>query len=131
MFITASQTARALGYTDNQVYYLLVMGRIEAIKIRDAWRVYYKAVHRYAQSRSETGDGSPPRDYVSRGGSGISIDLSFDGLPDDIRRRTSRLQGRRRRVEHQSRRPHPRLQSKLKPLIQLELFDPEGLCRLR
>jgi len=39
MFWNVRQTSKFLNLTSTQVYYLLVMGEIEAYKIGKAWRV--------------------------------------------------------------------------------------------
>jgi excisionase family DNA binding protein len=39
MFWTVRQAAHALGVKEHQVYYLLAMGCIEAVKVGKLWRI--------------------------------------------------------------------------------------------
>jgi len=49
MFLTVKQAAHYLGLELHQVYYLINMGEIEAVKIRGVWRLVYCAVLAYAE----------------------------------------------------------------------------------
>jgi hypothetical protein len=47
MFWSVKQTALFLGLEPHQVYYLLVMGYIEAYKVGNVWRVMPDSVRKY------------------------------------------------------------------------------------
>lgn len=49
MFLTVKQAAGYLGLAPHQVYYLLVMGHIEGIKIAGAWRVVPDGLRAYRE----------------------------------------------------------------------------------
>ncbi|MDR2079003.1 MAG: helix-turn-helix domain-containing protein [Treponema sp.] len=52
MFLTVKQAAELLGLRPHQVYYLLVMGQIEGVKIAKAWRLASHAVSAYKEGRA-------------------------------------------------------------------------------
>jgi hypothetical protein len=52
MFWTVKQTALFLGLDLHQVYYLLVMGEIEAVKVGTAWRVMPGSARVYAAKKA-------------------------------------------------------------------------------
>jgi len=47
MFLTVKQAAHYLGLDFHQVYYLLTMGEIEAVKVGKSWRLVNCAVLAY------------------------------------------------------------------------------------
>jgi len=47
MFLSVKQAAHYLGLEPHQVYYLLNMGEIEAVKLGQLWRLVYKSVVEY------------------------------------------------------------------------------------
>jgi excisionase family DNA binding protein len=53
MFLTVHQTADALGVKDHQVYYLLAMGYLEAVKVEKLWRVVSDAVRKYQAAKKK------------------------------------------------------------------------------
>ncbi|ULQ60814.1 helix-turn-helix domain-containing protein [Brucepastera parasyntrophica] len=52
MFCTVEQAAHFLGLENHQVYYLLAMGYIEAIKIGNLWRIVPESVTDYDKRRN-------------------------------------------------------------------------------
>jgi len=52
MFITVKQAAHLLRLEFHQVYYLLTMGKIEAIKIGRAWRIVPESARAYGEKRA-------------------------------------------------------------------------------
>lgn len=52
MFWTVRRTADYLGLAPHQVYYLLVMGGIEGIKIGSLWRVVSESAQAYREGRA-------------------------------------------------------------------------------
>jgi excisionase family DNA binding protein len=52
MLWTVKQAAVFLGLELHQVYYLLVMGDIEAVKVGKAWRVMPGSVREYGGKRA-------------------------------------------------------------------------------
>jgi excisionase family DNA binding protein len=50
MFLTVKQAAELLGLELHHVYYLLVMGNIEGVKIAKSWRLAVHAVRAYKES---------------------------------------------------------------------------------
>jgi hypothetical protein len=52
MLWTVKETAECLGLDIHQVYYLLTMGRIEAFKIGDAWRVVPESARAYGKEKA-------------------------------------------------------------------------------
>jgi len=49
MFITVKKAANLLGFELHQVYYLLTMGEIEAVKMGKSWRLVNSAVQEYVE----------------------------------------------------------------------------------
>ena len=52
VFWSVAETAGHLGFKPCQVYYLLVMGEIEAVKVGGAWRVVPGSARAYAEKRA-------------------------------------------------------------------------------
>jgi hypothetical protein len=52
MFLTVNQTADYLGIRPHQVYYLLFMGYIEAVKVAWTWRVVPESVWEYKEKQA-------------------------------------------------------------------------------
>jgi len=52
MFLTVKQAAFYLGLELHQVYYLLTMGEIEAIKISRAWRIVSVSARAYGEKQA-------------------------------------------------------------------------------
>jgi excisionase family DNA binding protein len=52
MFLTVKQAAELLGLKLHQVYYLLVMGNIEGVRIARSWRLADHAVRAYQEGRA-------------------------------------------------------------------------------
>ena len=123
MLWTVKQTARFLGLELHQVYYLLVMGEIEAVKAGVAWRVVPEAVKDYDKRRPESKHRSPAGNFVYQGGGGFLFRALPDHLPHDPPGSHAGLQRRRRALVHPAERPQGVLLQKLKPVIQFELFS--------
>jgi excisionase family DNA binding protein len=123
MLWTVKQTARFLGLELHQVYYLLVMGEIEAVKAGVAWRVVPEAVEEYDKRRPERKDRSPAGNFVYQGGGGLLFCSLPDRLPSDSAGNNAGLQRRRGPLVHSAERPQNVLLKTLKPVEQLELFS--------
>jgi excisionase family DNA binding protein len=52
MFLTVKRAAELLGLKPHQVYYLLVMGNIEGVKVAGSWRLAFHAVRAYREGRA-------------------------------------------------------------------------------
>jgi excisionase family DNA binding protein len=52
MFWTVKQAALFLGLDPSNVYYLLFMGEIEAVKIGKSWRIMPDSVRGYKEKRA-------------------------------------------------------------------------------
>jgi excisionase family DNA binding protein len=52
MLWTVKQTAEFLRLELHQVYYLLTMGKIEAVKVGNAWRVFPVGARDYLEKRA-------------------------------------------------------------------------------
>ena len=123
MLWTVKQTARFLGLELHQVYYLLVMGEIEAVKAGVVWRVVPEAVEDYDKRRPERKNRNPAGNFVYQGGGGLLFRSLPDRLPPDTPGKAARVQRRRRPLVHPAERPQNILLPKLKPVIQPELFS--------
>lgn len=121
---TVAQTAEFLHLKQHQVYFLLGMGEIEAVKIRYGWRVNPKGVRDYAQSRLK-GDAGRITGITYDQGSVHGVEcFPMHGISNDLRQPAESIQGRKlKRVEHTSVGSNRVLFKKLKPVIQLELFS--------
>ena len=122
MLITVKEAAGILRMELHQVYYLLTMGEIEAVKIGKAWRLSPDAVSEYDRRRPERKNRKPSGHFVYPGGGGFLFGCLPDGLPPDPQGKTSGVERRRRQLVHRPKRPHDVLLQKLKPVDQLELF---------
>lgn len=55
MFLTVQQTAEVMGVKEHQVYYLLTMGFLEAVKVGNSWRITPEAVRDYKDKNVQDG----------------------------------------------------------------------------
>jgi excisionase family DNA binding protein len=122
MLWTVKQAAFFLGMEDHQVYYLAVMGEIEAIKIGKSCRLAPDAVEEYAKRYPERTNRKPAGDFIYTGDGGFLFRTLFDYLPENTRRAIARMERRRRKLVHSAQRPKTVLLEKHKPITQLELF---------
>ena len=122
MLLTAKSAAGALRMELHQVYYLLTMGEIEAVKIGKAWRLAPTAVSEYAKQHPERKNREPSGYFIYPGNGGFLFDCIPDSLPPDPQRKASGMERRRGQLVHRARRPHDVLLKKLKSVVQLELF---------
>jgi excisionase family DNA binding protein len=123
MLWTVKRTARFLGLELHQVYYLLAMGEIEAVKAGVAWRIVPEAVEEYDKRRSEKKNRNPAGNFVYQGGGGLLFRSLPDHLPPDTPGKHAGLQRRRGPLVRPAERPQNVLLKTLKPVIQLELFS--------
>ena len=122
MLWTVKQAARFLGMEPHHVYYLLVMGEIEAVKIGDLWRLEPEAVKDYARRFPERTDRKAAGNFIYCGDGGFLF-LTLDNcLPSDTLRQTAGMERRRRPLVHSARRPKAVLLKKFQSLNQFELF---------
>ena len=71
MLLTVKQAAQLLGLELHQVYYLLVMGEIESVKLGKAWRLVPEAVEEYGKRYPDKTNRSFTRDFIYQGGGGL------------------------------------------------------------
>ena len=64
MLRTVKEAARLLGVEPHQVYYLLAMGELEAVKIRDLWRLEPGEAEPYARQNAEKPGGAAPTAFL-------------------------------------------------------------------
>jgi hypothetical protein len=123
MLWTVKQTARFLGMELHQVYYLLVMGEIEAVKAGVAWRVVPEVVEDYDKRCPKRKNRGPAGNFVYQGGGGLLFRSLPDCLPPDSPGQNTGVQRRRGPLVHPSERSQSVLLPKFKPVAQLELFS--------
>ena len=122
MFWTVKKAARELRLKPHQVYYLLTMGRIEAVRIGDLWRLVPEAVGDYDRRRPERKDRQSPGYFVYPGDGGFLFGTLPDRLPPDPRGETSGVERRRGKLVCRAERSRSVLLAELEPVIQPELF---------
>ena len=123
MFLTVKEASRILQMELHQVYYLLVMGEIESVKIGKAWRLVPEAVNDYVKRHPEKKDREPSGYFIYPGNSGHLFCCLLDYIPTDKITKASGVEGRGRRMVHSPGRTDRVLLQKLKPLTQLDLFS--------
>lgn len=122
VFWTVRRSAHYLHLDTWQVYYLIAMGSIEAIKVAGAWRVIPEGVIEY-DKRHIARENREPRCNLNRGRSStLLLGYTPDYLPHDLPKRTGRVQGQRGNVVHSSFRNQNVLQQKNKSITQLEFI---------
>jgi excisionase family DNA binding protein len=122
MLMTVKEAAFAMGLDFHNVYYLLTMGEIEAVKIGDLWRLAPESVDEYAKRLPEIKNRKPPGYFIYPGDGGFLFGFPQDRLPPDPQGEASGMERRRGQlVRGQKRSPEVLLQ-KLKPVGQMELF---------
>ena len=122
MFLTTKEAAHTLCLDLHQVYYLLTMGEIEAVKIGRAWRLAPEAVDEYAKRLPEIKNRKPSGYFIYPGSGGLLFSCLPDRLPPDPQGKTAGMERRRGQLVHCQKRSSEVLLQKLKPVEQLELF---------
>jgi len=123
MFITVKEAVLLLQMEPHQIYYLLMMGEIESIKLGKAWRLALEAVSDYVKRNPGKKLTEPACNFIYSGNGGNLFSCLSDYLPADTLGKTSGMEGRRGQLVYRSCRPDKILLSKLKPINQLELFS--------
>ena len=129
MFLTVKEAAIILQMEPHQVYYLLLMGEIEAVALsgrgadqRKAWRVFADAVDDYVKRHPERKIIKPADNFIYSGNGGYLFHCVSDCLPLDTQRKASCVERRRGQLVHRPGRSDKILLQKFKSLNQLELF---------
>ena len=115
--------AQFLSLEPYQVYYLLVMGEIESVKIGNAWRLTPEAVQDYDKRHPDRKNRKPSGNFIYTGSGGFLFRTLSDNIPPDSLRKTARMERRRGQLVHRTKRHQGVLLEKLKPLTQLDLFS--------
>ena len=123
MLLTAKSAAGALRMDLHQVYYLLTMGEIEAVKIGKAWRLAPDSVSEYAKRHPERKNRESSGYFIYPGNGGFLFDCIPDSLSPDPQRKTAGVERRRGQLVHCAKRPYNVLLQKFKSVVQLELFS--------
>ena len=122
MLWTVKKAAYMLQIEPHQVYYLLVMGYIEAAKIGRVWRVVPESVEEYDKRYPERKNRKPSGNFIYPGSGGFLFCTPPDYFPPDPHRKTSGVGGRRRELVHRPNRSKALLDKELQSIIQQELF---------
>jgi excisionase family DNA binding protein len=123
MFWTVEQSAFYLRMEHHQVYYLLAMGYIEAVKTGPKlWRIVPEAVEDYAKRHPQTKAGKTAGYFIYKGNGGLLFDSLPDRVPHDPERGTAGVEGRGRPLVYPAGRHQKILLPEIKPLRQLDLF---------
>ena len=122
MLWNVKKTARYLGMEFHQVYYLLVMGEIDAVKVGRVWRLDPKAVEEYAKRFPERTDRKSAGNFVYTGDGGFLFRAAPNCLPSNPLRPTAGMERRRRTMVHSTQRHQTVLFKELKSINQFELF---------
>jgi len=124
MFWTVEQTAFYLRMELHQVYYLLAMGYIEAVKAGPKlWRIPPEGVEEYVKQHPERKDRETAGYFIYKGNGGLLFDSLPDRVPHDPERGTSCLERRRRDMVCFPGRSGGVLLKTVKPVTQPELFN--------
>ena len=123
MFLKAKEAAKVLQMGVQQVYSLLWMGEIEAIKFGRHWRLVPESVNEYVKRHPRRKDRDPSGYFIYTGNSGYLFCCASDCLSPDLFAKITRMEGRRRQLVHRACRPAKVLQPELKSIKQLELFS--------
>jgi hypothetical protein len=123
MFWTVEQTAFYLRMEPHQVYYLLTMGYLEAVKAGPKlWRVPPEGVEAYAKQYPQRKGRETAGHFIYKGNSGLLFDSLPDRIPHDPVRGTSSLERRRRDMVCLPGRSKDLLFKAVQPVRQGELF---------
>ena len=122
MLLTVREAALALRMELHQVYYLLMMGEIESVKIGKAWRLAPDAVGEYAKRLPAIKNRKPAGYFIYPGSGGFLFGFPPDRPQAYPQGKTAGMEGRRGQLVHRKKRSPKVLLPKLKPVEQLELF---------
>jgi hypothetical protein len=123
VFWTVEQTAFYLRMEPHQVYYLLSMGYLEAVKAGPKlWRVLPEGVKEYAKLYPQKKNREAAGNFIYKGNGELLFDSLPDRVPHDPERGTSCLERRRRDMVCLPGRHQNVLLKTVKPVTQLELF---------
>jgi len=101
MLLTVKETARALGIEFGDVYYLVSMSRLPAVRIRGAIRLMSESVEGFCaeRERENASKGGVPRYHGYGRCHEIIENLKKNSVPYDGGRNADRMEGRGRRME--------------------------------
>jgi excisionase family DNA binding protein len=122
MLWTVKKAARFLTLKPHQVYYLLMMGEIEAVKIGRIWRLTPEGVKEYDKRIIEKPNRRTSGNFIYQGSGGLLFSRISDDLRSDTQRKSAGMERRRRLLVHSTQRPQTVLLKEYKSLMQLELF---------
>ena len=122
MLWSVKRAARTLRLKPHQVYYLVAMGNIEAVKVGRVWRLVPEAVADYDKQRPERKDREPTGYFIYTGDGGLLFDAAPDRLPPHLQGKAAGVERRRRKLVRRTVRPRSVLLQQLQPVTQLELF---------
>ena len=124
MFWTVEQSALYLRFEPHQVYYLIAMGYIEAVKTGPKlWRVVPEGVQKYAKRNIKTKTGETSGNFIYTGSCGFLFNSLPDRVPHDPERGASGMAGRGRPLVHLPRGSQKVLLTEIKLVRQMELFS--------
>ena len=123
MFISAKEAERIIQMELYKVYYLLMMGEIEAVKIGKVWRLTPEALAEYVKRHPERKIKESAGDFIYPGDGGYLFGCIPDNIPADPRREAACMERRRGQLVYRARRSDKILLVKLKSVNQLELFS--------
>jgi excisionase family DNA binding protein len=121
MLWTVKQASLYLDLDLHQVYYLLAMREITAVKVGKLWRLEPEAVKEYDRRFLKKPHRKPSGYFIYPGGGGLLFDRSPDYTRPDPDGEAAGVEGRRKQLVHKPRRHQAVLLKEPKP-VQLELF---------
>jgi hypothetical protein len=123
MFWTVEQTAFYLRMEPHQVYYLLAMGYLEAVKAGPKlWRIPPEGAREYAKRHPQRKDREAAGHFIYKGNGGLLFDSLLDRVPHDPERGNPCMARRRRDMVRLPGRSSNVLFETVKPVTQIELF---------
>jgi len=105
MLWSVKKAARTLRLKPHQVYYLVAMGNIEAVKVGRVWRLVPDAVADYDKQHPERKDSEPSGYFIYTGDSGFLFNTAPDRLPPHLPKKTAGVERRRRKLVRRTVRP--------------------------
>ena len=130
MFLSVKQAAQTLQMELHQVYYLLTMGEIEAIRVNGrgksknkTWSLSADAVNKYVELHPKRKITKSTGYFIYSGDNGCLFSIAQDYSPSDENKNTACVEGRRGQLVCSAKRSDKILLSKLKSIAQLELFS--------
>jgi excisionase family DNA binding protein len=122
MLWTVKQASHYLDLEPHQVYYLLAMRKITAVKVGKLWRLEPEAVKEYDRRFPKSPHRKSTGNFIYPGNNGLLFDRSPDCTPPDPDGEAAGVEGRRKQLVHKPRRHQASSLAELKPVVQLELF---------